>query len=82
LLALVFGESVVSVLRLLPFSVLGVLLAFAGIQLALVIQDVHDRKELFVALLMVGLALVFNLGVAFFLGIAVAYVVKNERMNV
>jgi len=82
LLALVFGESVVSILRLLPLSVLGVLLAFAGIQLALTIEDVDNRKELFVGLLMVGLALAFNLGVAFFLGIAVAYLLQSERMNV
>jgi SulP family sulfate permease len=47
LLALVFGENIVAILKLLPFSLLGVLLVFAGLQLALMIQDLRDRKDLF-----------------------------------
>ena len=81
-LALIFGENIVSVLRLLPLSILGVLLTFAGLQLALMIQDLQDRKDLFVALFMLGLALVFNLAVAFVAGIAVAYAVKSARTSV
>jgi SulP family sulfate permease len=81
-LALIFGENIVSVLRLLPLSILGVLLVFAGLQLALMIQDLQDRKDLFVALFMLGLALAFNLAVAFIAGIAVAYVVKSARISV
>jgi SulP family sulfate permease len=81
-LALILGENIVSVLRLLPLSILGVLLTFAGLQLALMIQDLQDRKELFVALFMLGLALVFNLTVAFLVGIVVAYVVKSARISV
>jgi SulP family sulfate permease len=81
-LALAFGENIVSVLRLLPLSILGVLLTFAGLQLALMIQDLQDRKDLFVALFMLGLALVFNLAVAFIAGIAVAYLVKSARISV
>ena len=81
-LALIFGENIVAVLRLLPLSILGVLLTFAGLQLALLIQDLQDRKDLFVALFMLGLALVFNLAVAFIAGIAVAYAVKSARISV
>jgi SulP family sulfate permease len=81
-LALIFGENIVSVLRLLPLSILGVLLTFAGLQLALMIQDLQDRKDLFVALFMLGLALVFNLAVAFVAGIVVAYAVKSARISV
>jgi SulP family sulfate permease len=81
-LALIFGENIVSVLRLLPLSILGVLLTFAGLQLALMIQDLQDRKDLFVALFMLGLALVFNLAVAFIAGIVVAYAVKSARISV
>jgi SulP family sulfate permease len=81
-LALLFGENIVSILRLLPLSVLGVLLTFAGLQLALMIQDLQDRKDLFVALFMLGLALVFNLAVAFLVGIAAAYVVKSAKISV
>jgi SulP family sulfate permease len=81
-LALVFGENIVSVLGLLPLSIMGVLLTFAGLQLALVIQDLQSRKDLFVALFMLGLALVFNLAVAFLVGIVAAYVVKSARISV
>ena len=81
-LALIFGENIVSVLRLLPLSILGVLLTFAGLQLALMIQDLQDREDLFVALFMLGLALVFNLAVAFLVGIVAAYVVKSARISV
>ncbi len=81
-LALIFGENIVSVLRLLPISILGVLLTFAGLQLALMIQDLEDRKDLFVALFMLGLALAFNLAVAFIAGISVAYALKSARISV
>ena len=81
-LALIFGENIVSVLRLLPLSILGVLLTFAGLQLALMIQDLRSRKDLFVALFMLGLALVFNLAIAFVAGIVVACAVKSARARV
>jgi SulP family sulfate permease len=81
-LALIFGENIVSVLRLLPLSILGVLLTFAGLQLALMVQDLQDRKDLFVALFMLGLALVFNLAVAFLVGIVAAYVARSARISV
>jgi SulP family sulfate permease len=82
LLALLLGENVVPVLRLLPSSILGVLLTFAGIQLALMIQDLEDRSELFVALFMLGLALVLNLAVAFLGGIVVAWGVSRWRVTI
>jgi SulP family sulfate permease len=82
LLALVFGENMVAILNLLPFSLLGVLLVFAGLQLALMIQDVEERKDLFVVLLMLGIALATNLAVAFIAGIIVAYALKSEKLTV
>ncbi|MCG6918018.1 MAG: putative sulfate/molybdate transporter [Deltaproteobacteria bacterium] len=82
LLALIFGENIVAILKLLPFSLLGVLLVFAGLQLALMIQDLRDRKDLFVALLMLGIALATNLGVAFIAGIIAAYVFKSDKFKV
>ena len=81
-LALIFGENMVAILNLLPFSFLGVLLVFAGLQLALMIQDVEDRRDLFVVLLMLGIALATNLAVAFIAGIIVAYALKSEKLTV
>lgn len=80
-LALAFGDNIVSVLRLLPLSILGVLLTFAGLQLALMIQDLRDRRDLFVALFMLGMALVFNLAVAFLAGVAVAYAMRSIEIS-
>ncbi len=82
LLALAFGENTVAILKLLPFSLLGVLLVFAGLQLALMIQDLQDRKDLFVALLMLGIALATNLGVAFIAGVVAAYAFKRGKLTV
>jgi SulP family sulfate permease len=82
LLALLFGENIVVILNLLPFSLLGVLLVFAGLQLTLMIQDLQDRRDLFVALFMLGITLASNLGVAFIVGILVAYAFKSDRLSV
>jgi SulP family sulfate permease len=82
LLAVIFGENIVVILNLLPFSLLGVLLVFAGLQLTLMIQDLQDRKDLFVALFMLGITLAINLGVAFIVGIIVAYGFKSDRLTI
>jgi SulP family sulfate permease len=81
-LALLFGEAIVPVLRLMPLAILGVLLTFAGLQLALMIQDLTDRRDFFVVLLMLGLTMVFNLAVAFLAGIVVAYALKSDWLKV
>jgi len=82
ILALLFGEGIVPVLRVMPLAILGVLLTFAGLQLALMIQDLTDRRDFFVVLLMLGLTLVFNLAVAFLTGIAVAYLLKAKWIKI
>ncbi len=82
LLALLFGQHVLIILNLLPLSILGVLLIFAGVQLALMIRDLTERKDLFVALIMLGITLTVNLAVAFLGGIIIAYVLKSKKVNV
>jgi SulP family sulfate permease len=81
-LALSLRESLVGVLNLIPDALLGVLLIFAGIQLALMIRDLVDRRDLFVALFMLGLGLALNLAVAFLAGVAVAHLVRLRRIQV
>jgi SulP family sulfate permease len=81
-LALFLGIHSLAVVYLLPMSVLGVLLVFAGTQLALTIIDLKDRKGLFVALVMLGITLATNLAVGFLVGIALAYALKSERLTV
>ncbi len=48
-LALVLGNDIVSFFNLLPMSILGILLVFAGAQLTLTIMDLESRKDYFVA---------------------------------
>ncbi|RUA01272.1 MAG: sulfate permease [Deltaproteobacteria bacterium] len=82
LLALLFGPHVLILLNLIPLSILGVLLIFAGVQLALMIRDLTRRSDLFVALIMLGITLTVNLAVAFISGIFIAYALKSDKINV
>jgi SulP family sulfate permease len=81
-LALFLGTGTLAVLHLLPMAVLGVLLLFAGIQLALTIQDLMSRKDLFVVLTMLGITLATNLAVGFIAGLALAYALKWEKFTI
>ncbi len=81
-LALLFGPSALPILHLLPLSLLGVLLVFAGSQLCLMIKDVRGKADLFVVVLMLGIALATNLGVAFIAGLIVAYAFKAGKLRV
>jgi SulP family sulfate permease len=82
LLAVVLGVHTLVVVHLIPISILGVLLLFAGSQLAMTITDMKERKDLFVALVMLGITLASNLAIGFGVGIAVAYALKSERLTV
>jgi SulP family sulfate permease len=82
LLAVFLGVHTLAVVHLIPISILGVLLLFAGSQLAMTITDMKERKDLFVALVMLGITLASNLAIGFGVGIAVAYALKSERLTV
>jgi sulfate permease, SulP family len=80
--ALFLGIHALSVVYLLPMAILGVLLIFAGAQLALTVIDLTARKDLFVSLLILGITLASNLAIGFLAGIVVAYALKSERLKV
>lgn len=82
LLAVLLGPSVMPLLGLLPRSILGVLLLFAGVQLAIMVRDLKGREDLFIVLIMLGIALTVNLGVAFLFGIALAHALKNLKLKI
>ncbi len=81
-LALVLGEGVLDAARLIPLSVLGVLLLFAGAQLALTIGDMKERRDLFVPLIILGVTLASNLALGFAVGLVVCWLLKSERFAV
>jgi len=76
LLPLLLGGDILSALHLLPMAVLGVLLVFAGAQLALTVLDLTERADLFVAVLILGITLASNLAAGFLAGIAAAYCLR------
>ncbi len=69
----------VSFIYLIPMSALGVLLVFAGSQLARTILDLKGRKDLFVPLMMVGSTFASNLAVGLIAGIAPGYAPRSEK---
>nr|WP_321402515.1 putative sulfate/molybdate transporter [uncultured Desulfobacter sp.] len=79
-LALVLGTGFLYVLFLIPMSILGVLLVFAGGQLALTINDMHTRNELFVIMIIVALTLSSNLALGAVVGIILAYAIKKIQI--
>ncbi len=80
--ALVLGSGVLDAARLIPLSVLGVLLVYAGSQLSLTILDVKNRKDLFICTLILGVTLASNLAVGFILGSFMWYVLQKESFSV
>ena len=82
LIALLLGPHALAVIYLMPLSILGILLLFAGIQLALTISDMKERRDLFVCAVMLGITLATNLAAAFLAGIAVAYLLKIKKLSV
>jgi SulP family sulfate permease len=82
-IAILFGNIGISLLSCIPNAILGVLLLFAGLELALLIMDVREKRDLFVAFLIAGIGLATtNMGIAFFIGIIVAYLMKREEIEI
>ena len=82
LLALFLGDNIMGIIYLLPMSALGILLVFAGAQLSLTLLDMNTRKEMFVPVCVLGITLASNLAAGFLVGIALAYALKSEKLNI
>jgi len=81
-LAILLGDDIIVLLNLLPLSILGVLLVFAGSQLTLAIMDLKHRKDYFVATLILGITLASNLAAGFIAGMGVALLLKWKKLSV
>lgn len=81
-LAVSLGAHSLTVLHLLPMAVLGVLLLFAGGQLALTIIDLQQRKDFFVALMILSITLTTNLASGFIIGLLVAHLLKSPKLQI
>jgi SulP family sulfate permease len=63
-------------------AILGVLLIFAGLQLALTVMDLEDRKDYFVAMMILGITLASNLAAGFITGMIIAHLLRWKRLSV
>jgi len=82
LFTLLLGHRILVLFNLIPMAILGVLLLFAGSQLALTILDVRERKDLFVVVAILGITLAANLAAGFLAGIVLAYLLKYDKATV
>ena len=82
-MALAFGEFGFALLAMIPNSVLGVLLVFAGLELCPLVRSLKGNEEYFVALLITGIALaVPNMAWAFGIGIAVDLFIRKMKIKI
>jgi hypothetical protein len=80
--AIFFSGSVATLLRLFPTPILGVILFLTGAQLALGACDIpRDKGERF-ALMITGALAVWNVGIAFVIGMAAYWLNKRGYLRV
>jgi len=82
LIGLFLSDSVAFLFQLFPRSILGVILFFAGVELALVVRDIKLKKQyLFVLLVTAGTAM-WNMGVAYLAGLILYYGLQRRWFKV
>jgi SulP family sulfate permease len=77
LLVILFGKGIMLFLFLIPMSILGVLLLFAGSQLSKSVMEIKHRSDIFVVIWILGVTLATNLAIGFLTGLIFAYVIKT-----
>jgi MFS superfamily sulfate permease-like transporter len=79
---LFLSDSVALLLQIFPRPILGVILFFAGVELALVVKDIKLKKQnLFVLLVTAGTAM-WNMGVAYLAGLTLYYGLQRRWFKV
>ena len=82
LTGLFLSESVTLLFQIFPRPILGVILFFAGVELAMVVRDIKlKRQNLFVLLVTAGTAM-WNMGVAYLAGLIVYYGLQRRWIKV
>jgi len=79
---LFLSDSVALLLQIFPRPILGVILFFAGVELALVVKDIKLKKQnLFVLVVTAGTAM-WNMGVAYLAGLMLYYGLQRRWFKV
>ncbi len=82
-----FGAYAIKLLSVYPLSVLGVLLTFSGLELAMTSRDMKTRSDMFVMLLTAAVIIAFHsTAIGFIVGLALAYlflfgVLRTEKID-
>ncbi|KAJ1440086.1 Molybdate transporter 1/2 [Sesbania bispinosa] len=81
-IALVFGNSFGKILNQFPIGILGVLLLFAGIELAMASKDMNTKQESFVMFVCVAVSLTgSSAALGFFVGIDLYLLLKLREVE-
>jgi len=82
-IALLFGKISISLLSSIPYSILGTLLLFAGLELSLLIRDVKDKKDLFIVLMVAGIGFATtNMGIALIAGLIITKIINWKKLQI
>ncbi|GAB2275615.1 TATA-binding protein-associated factor mot1 [Dionaea muscipula] len=82
IIGLVLGSSIVKVLDQFPVGVLGVLLLFAGIELAMASRDMNSKEDVLVMLLVTAVSLVGSgASLGFLCGMAAHLLIKLRDLD-
>ena len=82
LIALFFGNSVELIFQMFPAAILGVILFFAGVELALSSRDVGSNKNDFYVMLVTAGVATWNMGAAFVAGVLLYQAIKRNVVKV
>ena len=82
LVALFFSESVSIIFKIFPNAILGVILFFAGSELAIVVKDIGDKKMDFYVMLIVAAFAMWNMGAAFLVGVVLDNALRRGWVKV
>ena len=78
LLALFGGPSTILMLQAFPSAIIGVILFFAGMELAVSVRDIGTKKEDVYLMLVVAALAIWNMGVAFLAGVILSEVLRRN----
>jgi MFS superfamily sulfate permease-like transporter len=82
LLALFFSQSVGVLFQIFPKAVLGVILFFAGAELAISTRDIGSRKEDWYVMLVVAGFAMWNMGAAFLAGVILHQALERQWVKI
>jgi MFS superfamily sulfate permease-like transporter len=82
LIALFFSDSVALFFRIFPNAILGVILFFAGAELAIGVRDIGDKKSDFYVMLIVAAFAMWNMGAAFLVGVVLDSALRRGWLKI